>query len=256
MSDGTCLVDGCNEQYMAKGYCQAHYQRWVKTGGDPQPGIPIKIRKRTRGTCSVEGCERPHNSRGWCEPHYHRWQKHGDVMADVPIEDRKSRKGVCRVDGCGRPIGRGARQLCIGHLIRERVHGDVQADVPLKQPSDGACSVEGCGRPHQALTWCDLHYGRYRRYKLTPDGYAALLAEQGGGCAICGVRPDDADSLHVDHDHACCAARKRSCGKCVRGLLCSPCNVMLGGARDDLATLRRGIEYLMARRIDGKAHAA
>lgn len=52
-----------------------------------------------------------------------------------------------------------------------------------------------------------------RTYGLTLDEYAELTAK---GCAICG----SLDDLCVDHDHSCCPGRK-SCGKCVRGILCS-----------------------------------
>lgn len=36
----------------------------------------------------------------------------------------------------------------------------------------------------------------------------------------------------VDHDHKCCAGN-RSCGKCIRGLLCRQCNLLLGVAKDN-----------------------
>lgn len=63
------------------------------------------------------------------------------------------------------------------------------------------------------------------RYSVTPEAYAARLAAQGGGCAICGA-PASADGrrLSVDHDH--------STGR-VRGLLCEPCNPALGCFKDD-----------------------
>ena len=63
-------------------------------------------------------------------------------------------------------------------------------------------------------------------YGLSLKDYEDMLVSQGGGCAVCGREPGDR-RLHVDHDHACCAGKK-SCGKCVRGLLCVTCNVWLG----------------------------
>ncbi|WP_141723262.1 endonuclease domain-containing protein [Micromonospora matsumotoense] len=67
------------------------------------------------------------------------------------------------------------------------------------------------------------------RYRLTPDRYRALRAAQDGISAICGhVTPDK--PLVIDHDHICCAVvnKQRTCGICVRGLLCPGCNGWLG----------------------------
>ncbi len=55
---------------------------------------------------------------------------------------------------------------------------------------------------------------RAKQLGVTDAEYAAKLAAQGGGCAICGATPKTR-RLHVDHDH-------RS-GE-VRGLLCHRCN--------------------------------
>ena len=63
-------------------------------------------------------------------------------------------------------------------------------------------------------------------YGITGDDYDALLALQGGKCAICRARPRS-KRLAVDHDHKTGA---------VRGLLCSRCNHdLMGSAWDSLA---------------------
>ncbi len=66
------------------------------------------------------------------------------------------------------------------------------------------------------------------KYKITLEDYDRMLEEQGGGCAVCGSLDSGGKGrFHVDHDHSCCPTEK-TCGKCVRGLLCSQCNVRLG----------------------------
>jgi len=85
---------------------------------------------------------------------------------------------------------------------------------------------------HAAKLAADPDYRRRRdlrvRYGITLETYQAMLAAQGGGCAICGATDDGrGKALHVDHDHACCSGRT-SCGACVRALLCSPCNTAVG----------------------------
>lgn len=63
-------------------------------------------------------------------------------------------------------------------------------------------------------------------------------------CSICSeefdkIKPQAA----VDHDHSCCPGR-RSCGKCVRGVLCHRCNQGLGLFRDNPAYLEAAADYL------------
>lgn len=81
---------------------------------------------------------------------------------------------------------------------------------------------------------------RKHEYNLSPEAYEAKLTAQEGKCAICAVvmtRPD------VDHNHACCPGRK-SCGKCVRGILCHRCNTVIGLAGDSIELLSNAIKYL------------
>ena len=78
-----------------------------------------------------------------------------------------------------------------------------------------------------------------RKYGITLAQYEEMLAAQGGGCALCGKRPDEQGRytryLHVDHCHAT--------GK-VRGLLCDRHNLMLGQWGDTPDLLRKAIDYL------------
>lgn len=83
------------------------------------------------------------------------------------------------------------------------------------------------------------------RYNMSKDRYLTMLEQQGGCCAIC----NKMEPLVIDHDHACCDVDARSCGKCVRGLLCSPCNLFLGHANDNKRSLAAGIVYLYDRSI-------
>lgn len=71
-----------------------------------------------------------------------------------------------------------------------------------------------------------------RRHRLTVDRYKQIRDRQGGTCAVCrrcAYRDPQVGAvpLYVDHDHDCCPGRE-SCGRCVRGLLCSGCNGTLG----------------------------
>ena len=84
--------------------------------------------------------------------------------------------------------------------------------------------------------------GKYlkSRYGLSREDYDALLARQGGVCAIC-AKPSE-KTLCVDHCHAT--------GK-VRGLLCRQCNVGLGCYGEDQAALIAALVYLGRGAFDG-----
>lgn len=86
-----------------------------------------------------------------------------------------------------------------------------------------------------------------KKYGITLKDYDRLLAAQKGGCAICGFEPEeDGKQLAVDHNHGCCDYRRdgRTCGRCVRALLCESCNLGLGKFGDDADLLRKAADYL------------
>jgi hypothetical protein len=74
------------------------------------------------------------------------------------------------------------------------------------------------------------------KYLLTFEEYQELFNKQQGKCAICGTHQDDLkSSLCVDHNH--------TTGK-VRGLLCHKCNLLIGNANENTATLNNAMNYL------------
>lgn len=86
------------------------------------------------------------------------------------------------------------------------------------------------------------------RYGITLAERDAMLVIQ-NGCAICHTWESGGRDWCVDHDHECCPGKK-SCGKCVRGVLCFGCNIGLGGFKDSPELLVRASEYLnVSRRL-------
>jgi Recombination endonuclease VII len=72
-------------------------------------------------------------------------------------------------------------------------------------------------------------------YGTTPEEMEAMLKAQGNSCAICSTDTPGGKGWHLDHCHAAGHAR---------GVLCNHCNLMLGYARDNPATLAAAIAYL------------
>jgi Recombination endonuclease VII len=91
-------------------------------------------------------------------------------------------------------------------------------------------------------TPCSNWRQKISRYGLSQEELELLMAKQGDACAIC-RRALDWSSACVDHDHDCCPGM-RSCGACVRGLLCSRCNSAIGFFNDNPAALRAAAAYL------------
>jgi hypothetical protein len=90
----------------------------------------------------------------------------------------------------------------------------------------------------------DLKY----MYGITPERWQEMFDAQGGCCYLCG-EPLDVDAkgrgvgISTDHDHSCCRGR-RSCGSCIRGLACMPCNAGIGNFGDDPERMRRVADNL------------
>lgn len=82
-----------------------------------------------------------------------------------------------------------------------------------------------------------------RTYGISQEEYDEIKAHQKGKCWICQRATGATKNLAVDHDHKHCSG-KNGCRDCVRGLLCSTDNQLLGHLRDDVEAVRRILEYL------------
>lgn len=139
--------------------------------------------------------------------------------------------------------------------LRKRIRA---ADLPTPRPGHGYCvrcreekplvafhSHRGrrSGRQERCAD-CRLEMQRERLYGISEEEYQALLAAQGGVCAIC-HQPETntyrgrVRRLAVDHDHR---TGER------RALLCSDCNVLLGHADDQPERLEAAAAYLRQKR--------
>ncbi|QAY05329.1 hypothetical protein SEA_GATOR_97 [Mycobacterium phage Gator] len=199
-------------------------------------------------TCSVSECDKPSRSLGYCRRHYE-------------MHRRKTSARLCERPECGQK-SRGKR-LCSKHLQREKA--GIQSDDQLQyhaRPGPNASGEHRCSQCRQWLPSDQFHKNKTYKWGLTPkcrtcqrfhraasnygvtvEFLKGLLAAQGCRCAGCG-EPFMATEWHVDHDHSCCPGTKRSCGNCVRGLLCSGCNCALGFVRDSTARLLSLADYL------------
>ncbi|UJV41637.1 endonuclease VII domain-containing protein [Streptomyces sp. AMCC400023] len=187
-------------------------------------------------TCSTPDCMRPPKARELCIPCYGKARRAGTLppkrlaQADAPRHrltsvDKQAAVGDCEICGPRVPVrvrqGRGA-ECRAKHAEGLRHLRDSGATRTLASKRKGQ------------------RKSQLRRYGLTPERYAAMVEDQEGRCLVCRETPE---KLVVDHDHSCCPGRY-TCGRCVRGLLCSLCNKALGSLRDNPEYARAAARYL------------
>jgi len=74
------------------------------------------------------------------------------------------------------------------------------------------------------------------KYGITYETFLEMHKEQKGLCAICGQEEKAERDLAVDHCH--------TTGR-VRALLCTTCNIALGGFKDDPQLLLNARDYIL-----------
>lgn len=165
----------------------------------------------------------------------------------------------CEFKDCGRKVYfRSTLLLCTGHwwqtkqgseltnlvdkIDRSAEYCKIHPDFVHEAEHKGTYSCRACGRVQR---W--KYY-----YNLSEEDISLLLKKNDYRCHF----PDckKTFSLHgepsftIDHDHSCCPG-PRSCGSCIRGILCAQHNTYLGRAEADYTLASKYIKQYEYRRF-------
>ena len=222
-----CATDGCYGLVRCGDYCGSCYTRrrrhgsyeaWqtkqcadcediyrIKSAGDWRSAYCPTC--RSGQTCTFPGCDEPAREFGACNTHRQHKRKYGDLLG---------------------------RLLECAHCLEEF--------RPLLTNPDAKGVILFC--PECRANGIAELWNALKRFTITPRVNFAMLDDQGHGCAVCGTKtPGGQGRFHVDHDHSHCGGQ-RSCGRCVRGLLCNRCNLGIGMLGDSLTIIERAANYL------------
>ncbi len=259
----SCKACKREKPVVARGLCNACYQRWRKTGTTEYQ------RKGKQSQCQIKDCGARAISYGLCDRHRKRLERHGHTEDTRPdswgakeghplyhtwawmkrqrlqqeispewvddflqfiadIGERPSSKHKLFAADETKPLG--PANFVWKRAITEKVPGE-----DYKTYQNRVQKVYRSVR-REAFSGYELKC----RFGITAEDYGRMLIKQGGACAICKqpegtVIRDKTISLAVDHCH--------DTGK-IRGLLCAKCNQGLGCFSDDLTRLAAAITYL------------
>ena len=90
MTNRTCIIDGCEKKFLARGWCSAHYTRWKRTS-DPLGLTPRQVTE----FCTIPECGKPHYAHGLCSAHVTNLQRHGSPILPRRSSDVVDGKKIC-----------------------------------------------------------------------------------------------------------------------------------------------------------------
>lgn len=221
---GRCLAVVDSERCPRNAYvkrlqlCNAHYLQEKAGKAYTTPREVDDSRK-----CSFPECDRPYFANTYCSAHNQ--QAHtGRELSEIGSYVRTSK--------ASKRDEKGRKQCfeCLSWLEESQF-----AERNSRTPDGLSRACKDC------VFWRGVKYS----YRLNREDYTKILETQGRTCAIC-ESPDPRHAhgrWNVDHDHRCCPG-KTSCGGCVRGLLCGPCNAGIGLLQDSPKILESARNYL------------
>jgi len=226
VNDGQWTIGNLNDQYSnqrslcrfpefspmtAYGYdcrcegCVAHRHSYYK-----------HLRERGAPNCPIDGCNNP-KIRGmgskWCEEH-------------------TKIKKLCRYENCTNLKQKGSgRKYCVEHATM--INGQPVCMVTCQVCERQATSI----RDHRYREICTPCRQQNRKLIQNASSHKVPLVKvvswiKQPNCDLCSRRfylgaGGSSHTFVIDHNHSCCRGNY-SCGDCVRGLLCSQCNLSLG----------------------------
>ncbi len=246
-TSGTCAFKECRRPVRSRGLCKSHYGQHLAG----KTLAPLVERITDQAVCEFAGCEKPQYSIGLCQGHY---SQHYAGKELKPLRTTLNRDRTCEFDGCINKVR--ARGLCYTHADQRNRGVEL---TPLRPKLSRARSTELRSRGLGHCTLCDqdkpLAEFAWNNRRDVPHSYCkrckamrrkslqnnlsfafvqALYDYQKDRCAICqrlnGEPGDGSDWLQMDHWGGCCervSKDDKTCGECVRGLLCGGCNSRL-----------------------------
>lgn len=229
----------CNREVYADSngqmVCQAHHKQFQRDGAFRPLRRPVPPGTECAGpgweqiACGRDACHWDLTTIPYvplCRSHYAQRRQivRDGVGALRPVKPtRKPHPSTAR-DEYGR------KRCCICEQWRDECHFGPQA-----RQKDGLSST--CKECGNALR-------RFRAFGLSTEQFAALITAQKNACGICrGTFDEEGNRIYVDHDHSCCPGVK-TCGRCIRGLLCNNCNSSLGWFKDSTQSILAAVAYL------------
>lgn len=244
-----CIVDECEGEARALGYCKKHYQRFKKHG---DPRTVLRNRDKERKLCGIQGCEAKYWGRGYCQKHAYRMEKYG--QPDPSGLKVATPKGLYLSDGITKTCSTCHAQKPVAEFSKQSVRPDgfnitckeclkARHAIRYKDPVKRQRIRDAGARWRERNPDADADKTLRRKYGITLAQYDEMFEAQGGVCALCKKgettkrrkKGDGRERLAVDHCH--------DTGR-VRGLLCFKCNTAIGSLGDTEEDALRVVKYL------------